>query len=121
MRRWVEILSILVAKGKNTVFFLKTGKTREVADPLKALESVAQLYLRAKNGPLFLHPDWADSLLRKHQVPEESEDLILRWALARSPSYDLAIEKERWDPILQPAFASLSSLYPTRSAKHAEV
>jgi len=123
LRRWADILSILVEKKKNKVFFLKTGKIREIADPSASLEAIIDLYRRSKNSPLFLHPDWADTLLRKNQTPakDDSEDRVLNWALLRSPSYDLAAEKDLWDKTLQTAFSSLIDMYPTRGAKNAEV
>jgi exonuclease V gamma subunit len=124
LRRWVEILAILTVKGTNKLFFLKTGKVKEIADPVGSLQAIIELYLRAKNGPLFLHPDWVDPLLRKGKSPtiDDSEDPVVRWVLSRSPAFDLKEEKQIWEGPLQTAFASLLSLYPTRGgSNHGEI
>jgi len=120
MRRWPEMLCILVAQGVNQIQSVKTGRIFNVSDPKQALESLMELYLRCQHTPLFMHPDWADALLRKNSVPEESEDRILRWALARSPDYDLSAEKKIWEETLRQSFSALVALFPTRGS-HAEV
>jgi len=124
LRRWPELLSILSFNASRRIYCLRSGRVREVEHPLGALHSVIELYVRCRQSPLFLHPDWADALLRKGMAPErDSEDRILQWALQRSPRLDLEQEQKIWHETLQKSFASLISLFPTRKLKglHAEI
>ncbi len=124
LRSWVEVLAILVSSKTHDIYFTKTGKVRTVEDPRLALQRLIGLYLEGRGSLLFMHSEWADSLLRKREpVDGHCEDRILDWALKRSPSLDLEKEREEWTPILEVAFSGLIDLYPTRKAKssHADV
>jgi len=111
LRKWPELLCALIANGSNRIYSLKTGKIREVADPLGALKKAIELYLRCQNHLFFLHPEWADEVLRKSRVPVDSEDPIVEWALKRSPDYSLGKEKELWGEMLSETFAPLTTLF----------
>ncbi|HEX2582541.1 MAG TPA: hypothetical protein VHL30_00300 [Chlamydiales bacterium] len=111
LRRWPEMLCALVAQQSRHIYCLKTGRIREVADPAAALQSAVALYLRCQKAPFFLHPEWADDVLRKDRVPEDCEDRIARWVLRRSPDYSLAVEKEQWKETLGGVFAPLTALF----------
>lgn len=122
LRRWPELLCILSFNSSHQIYCLRSGKLRNVADPLTALQSIVELYFRCRHSPLFLHPDWADALLRKGMAPErDTEDRILKWALQRSPALDLEQEQKIWQDTLQKAFSSFIALFPTRRGAHAEV
>jgi exonuclease V gamma subunit len=110
-RRWPEILCALVANKGRSIYCLKTGRIREVSDPSSALQAAIELYLRCQKIPFFLHPEWADDLLRKDRVPDECEDRIMRWALKRSPGFSLEAEKEIWKETLRKIFAPLTALF----------
>jgi hypothetical protein len=111
LRKWPELLCALVATESCRIHALKTGRVREVVDPAAALEKIVELYLRCQNHPFFLHPEWADDVLRKDRTPESSEDPIVQWAFMRSPDYCPALEKELWKPLLDSVFSPLTTLF----------
>ncbi len=116
LRRWPEILCGLVANQSRRIYSLKTGRIREVSDPALALQAAVELYLLCQKTPFFLHPEWADDLLRKDRVPDECEDRIVRWVLKRSPGYSLEAEKELWKETLGRVFAPLTALFERRAS-----
>jgi len=111
LRKWPEMLAALIANQSHRIYCLKTGRVREVADPKGALERAVELYLRCQNTPFFLHPEWADDLLRKDRIPEDCEDRVVEWALKRSSDYSLEKEREIWKETLAQVFAPLTTLF----------
>jgi exonuclease V gamma subunit len=114
LRRWAEILIVLTETGSKQLYCLKSERIRPVVDPQNALCTLLELYQRCQHSPLFLHPEWADSILRKGSIPEVPERRDLLWAIRRSPEYDLEKELFLWKETLQSSFSSLIALFPRR-------
>ncbi len=111
LSKWPEFLCALIANKGHRIHCLRTGKIRDVPDPVPALQAAVELYLRCQKVPFFLHPEWADDLLRKGRVPEECEDRATQWALSRSPEYSLSSEREIWKETLDKVFTPLKALF----------
>lgn len=122
LRRWPEILSVLVSTKSSKIHCLKTGRIREVVDPVASLQEAVKLYCYCQKYLFFLHPEWADAVLRKDIDPalDRTKDRIMQWALQRSPSFDVGREREIWKERLQSAFSSLTALFPKRG-QNAEI
>lgn len=122
LRKWPEMLTVLAATETRAIYCLKNRRIREVDDPLASLQATVELYLCCQNHPLFLHPEWADAVLRKNIDPDldRTRDDGLRWILERSPLYDVSHERKIWTERLHSALASLASLFPIRG-QHADV
>ena len=118
---WPEVLVSCVALNAPKIYFLKTGKVKEIEDPKGSLERYLEYFLRCSNTLSPLVPDWADSLLRK--APEDFsqsfdfEDVVNEWVLLR---LDIPVAKELFEDWnwLRTSFEGLVKLYPSRG-KHA--
>ncbi|MDE3045036.1 MAG: exodeoxyribonuclease V subunit gamma [Verrucomicrobiota bacterium] len=124
LRRWPELLFSLAYSETRRIYCMRSGRVREVIEPLSSLQAIVELYYRCRFLPLFLHPDWADELLRKGVSPDrDCDDPLLEWTLERSSSFDLQKEQITWRETLEKTFTSLISLFPTRKSRgaHAEV
>jgi exodeoxyribonuclease V gamma subunit len=119
LKVWPEALVTALALGAPQVCMLRSGKMKEIGDPLKELKAFIEYYFRNLSAPSPLLPDWADSLLRKGSSDLEapSKDPVAEWVLARAeiPTVD------HWSPYLNQTFGSLAALYPTRGKKHENV
>lgn len=117
LRNWPELLAGLSLSGGKAIHFLRSGKVKEVADPLLALHELIELYLKAGGAPFLLHSEWADALLRKEiAVEKEVEDRVLKWVLDRSVCLDLRQESYDAMGFMKHSLASLAALYPTRKS-----
>jgi exodeoxyribonuclease V gamma subunit len=122
LRKWPELLAALVATGATKIYCLRSGKVREIGDPVSALQQAIDLFVRCRKSPCFLHAEWADALLRKKAAPEMDpiKDRVLRWIIQRSPALDVAHEQKIWQELFEETFSALTALFPVRG-QHAEV
>jgi exonuclease V gamma subunit len=111
LRKWPEMLCALIANRTNRIYNSKTGKIREVFDPELALQGAIELYLRCQRKLFFLHPEWADDVLRKHRIPAECKDRVALWVMKRSPQFSLHTEQILWKETLERIFAPLTALF----------
>lgn len=133
LRVWPECLAALVASGKQEIYCLKSGKTKTVDRPDRALKAFVSYYFLSQSAPSPLLADWADPLLRKGVGEWEKkmkdklmgkgvrfEDPVWNWVLGRVNLPQPSIWYEMWNPIFQEVFSELTALYPLRG-KHAAV
>ncbi len=117
IRVWPEVLVSCVALNSQSIYFLKTGKIKQIEDPVSSLKKFVEYYLRCSEILSPLVPDWADALLRK--TPEDFsqgfdfEDVVNEWVSLRldMPDVEELFEDWKW---LRSSFEGLIQLYPLR-------
>lgn len=120
LKNWPEILAGSVALNSSQIYFLKSGKVKTIADPVKSLKAFVSYYLRCSTELSPLIPDWADSLLRKgidfFETKTLYDDHVVEWLLPRleMPSTEQLFQEWDW---LKKTFEDLIALYPTRKSK----
>jgi exonuclease V gamma subunit len=127
LKAWPEMLIAGLALKTNSVFSLKSGKSRTVENLEENLKAYLEYYFRCLKGPSPLLSDWADAILRKGELEKKVqtalsgrgrlEDPIVDWVLARGELPPTEKMMREWGPYLKKTFVGLSALYPTRAQK----
>lgn len=112
LRVWPEVLVANVALGTNNLYFLKTGKIKQIDDPLGSLKKLVEYHLRFSKALTPLIPDFAEQLLRgkDKEFEFEFEDRVSEWVFLRLEMPD---HFAPWD-FFKETFRSLIDLYPSR-------
>ena len=86
IRSWPEILVTCVARQSKKVHFVKSGKVKEIDDPLSSLKKYVEYFLRFSSSLTPLIPDFADHFLRdkKGEFTLDFEDRVNEWVLLRT-------------------------------------
>jgi hypothetical protein len=129
LKAWPEALVTAIATGDARIWCPRTGKYKEIAEPLASLTAFVEYYFTCLQSPSPLLLDWADSLLRKDLADFEKamnreftfEDPVFQWVLDRIEPLSPAQIYEEWGTYLKNVFGSLAQLYPTRGKNYAEL
>lgn len=117
LKLWPEILTTLVAKKKNQIFFAKNLKIKTVANPEKALKDFVTYFLTFEKSLSPLHPNFAEFFLRNKTKgfdwDMEFLDSSDQWLLMRLEKQEVSTLLELWGN-LKNSFQELIELYPIR-------
>ncbi len=123
LKVWPECLAALIASESTKIYFLKTGKVKEIGDPKKALSAFIRYYFKAKSTPSPLLPTCADAFLRKGFTEWEKkmqttllgkthfEDEVMDWVMERISFPTPKTWYDDWHEELSTTFDALLDLY----------
>ena len=112
LRTWPEILVTSIALSSKQIYFLKTGRIKEITNPEIALKKYVEYFLRTSSTLTPLIPDWADVILRdkKGDLSFDYDDNVNEWIFLRLKTPE-NFEDWQW---LKSSFEELIKLYPER-------
>ncbi len=122
LKVWPEVLVAGISLQSPKIYFLKTGKIKEIQNPKEALAHFVDYFLQCEKTLSPLIPDWADRLLRKEKGDWSLmyEDEVTRTILAMLDPGKWEKEASKWG-WLKESFSSLIDLYPSRRRSHETV